>query len=117
MSYYGRLTLRILSLIWAGMTVFAQPGLPPCWLEAQACQTHAHFSPTHEQTPHSHAYLFDLAQSSTLQALPNLVIPLSVLLALLGGARPRQRLTAAVLPVNAWISPLDPPPPRAILSH
>jgi hypothetical protein len=116
MSLYWRLTLRVFIIIWAGYTALAQPGLPPCWLEARACEIHPHFSKEHAESPHTHGYLFDLAKATASAALPILLIPVSLLIELLS-LSPLLRRTGnpAVIEWN-WISPLEPPPPRASIT-
>jgi hypothetical protein len=116
MSLYWRFILRVLIIIWAGYTALAQPGLPPCWLEARACEIHPHFSRQHAESPHPHDYLFDLAEATASAALPILLIPMSLLIELLF-LSPLLRTTGSPAVIEwTWVSPLEPPPPRGSFS-
>jgi hypothetical protein len=104
--------VRILFGAWIVYTALAQPGLPACWLEEQACQVHQHFSQSLSETPHTHEYLSDLVKGTSAQGLPVLVLAISLLIArwftslLFRGSvspSPGNRL---------WLFPPEPPPPR-----
>lgn len=91
---------------------FAQPGIPPCWLKARACEIHVHLSKQHEETPHPHDYLFDLSKTNSVPVLPTLLVPISLILANLFDSRIfRQLFTPLLVCFDPYIS-LDPPPPR-----
>ena len=93
----------------------AQPGLPSCWLEAQACESHPHFGPHHAASPHTHDYLFDLTLTSAAQGLPIFLIPLSLLIEILLLSLLLRGTANSAVFEQAWFSPLEPPPPRALL--
>jgi hypothetical protein len=116
MSLYLRSMVRILLGAWVVCTALAQPGLPACWLEKQACQVHHHFSKSHSETPHTHEYLSDLVKATSTQGSPVLDHAISLLIAL--------RFTILLLrgtanhsPSNRlWLAPPEPPPPRFAFS-
>ncbi len=116
MSLYWRSASRLLIIMLAGYMALAQPGLPPCWLQAHACEVHPHFSKHHAETPHSHGYLLDLAKANAAQGLVSPLIPAGLLIELLSlGLFLRSTLGPDILE-QAWIPLLEPPPPRASLS-
>ncbi len=116
MSPITRLTLRVFTLVWAGYTALAQPGLPACWLERHACEIHIHLSKEQAESPHSHGYLFDLASADGAPALPSLLIPVGLLLALLFGRLVLRELISPMPAQAIWESLLEPPPPRFLIS-
>ncbi len=107
---------RLFILVWAGYTMLAQPGIPACWLEKHACEIHIHLSQRQAEHPHSHGYLFDLANADGASALPSVIIPLSLLFLLLFGMRIMRAISLPLTGETAWVSRLEPPPPRALLS-
>lgn len=92
----------------------AQPGAPFCWLHPHACELHPHFSPAHAAEPHHHDDLFNASHFS--QALPILLAPLGALLVLLSIVAIYRSLPAARVHSYAWITLLEPPPPRPVSS-
>jgi hypothetical protein len=116
MSLNWRGIFRVFIIFWAGYTALAQPGLPPCWLEARACEFHPHFSQRHAETPHTHQYLFDLAKATASLGLPNFLIPVSLLIELLFPSLLLHKVAGPVVIGQTWIAPLEPPPPRASFS-
>jgi hypothetical protein len=116
MSPIARLTIRVFTLVWAGYTVLAQPGIPACWLERHACEIHIHLSEEQAKNPHTHGYLFDLASADGAPALPSLLIPLNLLLALLFGRLVLRELISPMPAHTLWEAYLDPPPPRFPIS-
>ncbi len=117
MSLFWRFTIRLLLVGWAASVSLAQPGLPACWLEVNACETHIHFNKHHAETPHSHEYLFDLTNVTSAQALPNLLLPIFLLARLLFSNNlllPGSRNT--YLYQRMWGFKPDPHPPRPCLS-
>jgi hypothetical protein len=106
--------LRPAILLWAIYTMFAQPGLPACWLEAVPCQFHVHFGHGHAELPHSHAYLYDLAQGQASQPnpFPAFDSMLLVLLLALSGASARLIKRSDQSGIASWIFAPDPPPPK-----
>jgi hypothetical protein len=92
-------------------SVFAQPGLPPCWLMAHSCSIHPHPG-GHPEIPHSHNFLSDLAQAYTDGVAPALPVPIRLLIAsiymtLLFFLNQNERLIG-----TGWVSSPEPPPPR-----
>jgi hypothetical protein len=116
MSPIARLTLRVFTLVWAGYTALAQPGIPACWLERHACEIHMHFSKEQADSPHSHGYLFDLASAEGASALPTLLIPVGLLLALLFGSLVLRELVSPTPAQALWESLVESPPPRLAIS-
>jgi hypothetical protein len=107
---------QILLIIWALYMILAQPGLPACWLEARSCAAHTHFSKEQEETPHSHEYLFDLAQGQA-DAVPPPVIHgrlLVLMLALASGRVCFKILWPVAFGTGQSITP-DAPPPKTLL--
>jgi hypothetical protein len=111
-----RLFPRAFILFLAGYTTLAQPGLPPCWVEKHACESHPHFSRHQAETSHSHEYLFDLSQSQVAQDLSPLLFPVSLLLAALFTTRILRKMCLPVINRFFWIDLFDPPPPRFFYS-
>lgn len=110
----SKLGLAVLFFL-AFYTVLAQPGLPPCWLEAEPCANHAHVD-QNPDTDHDHEYL-------RLQALfqASVVIPTSLAIAgaliLISGWTSITRMIAGVIVTSKrWGLAPDPPPPRPSLS-
>ncbi len=102
--------LRWFTVFWAIYTIFAQPGLPSCWLERKACEVHPH-PDGHPERPHSHQYLFDDMEAAGL-ALPQQVIPASLLLRLLQHSAISWNLHQPTFTKLGWVVVFDPPPPR-----
>ncbi len=107
-----RLFFRGFILFLACYTTLAQPGMPPCWLEKHACESHPHFSQHQAETPHSHEYLFDLSQAQAAQDLSLVLAPVSLLIAALFGTRILRKMCLPILDGFFWIYSFDPPPPR-----
>jgi hypothetical protein len=107
---------RVFLLVWAGYIALAQPGVPACWLEAHACEFHVHFSQHHAETPHSHSYLFDLANAQGAPGLSPLLIPVGLLIALLFNSRFFRMFGMPVLAESSWKFLGEPPPPRFLHS-
>jgi hypothetical protein len=94
----------------------AQPGVPSCWLEKHACAVHAHLNHHQAETPHTHDYLFDLAQTQTTPALPFLQIPVSLLIAALFSTQILRELGIPLVYELFWSFRVEPPPPRLLFS-
>jgi hypothetical protein len=117
MLVFWRNLFRASIFLWIGYIALAQPGIPACWLEAHACEIHIHFSKHQAETPHSHDYLLDLAKAQGAPALPTLLIPASLLIALLSCSRVFRQVVFPVTEKYFWKALPDLPPPRlAILS-
>jgi hypothetical protein len=116
MSLLSRLAIRVLLILWAGYTALAQPGLPACWLEREACEVHPHFGPYQATHPHSHDYLLDQAKASAAQGLPHLLAPLSLLIEILFLSRLLRPATSLPVAGQGWTSAPEPPPPRTAAS-
>ncbi len=112
MSLLSRFAFRILMILWAGYTALAQPGLPACWLEAEACEVHPHFGPYQATHPHSHGYLLDQAKASAAQGLPHLLAPVSLLIEILFLSRLLRPVASLPVVAGAWAPLPEPPPPR-----
>jgi hypothetical protein len=116
MLLFRRYTARLLILLWAGYTALSQPGIPPCWLEARACELHPHFGARHAGSPHSHEYLFDQSMATTALGLPALLIPASLLIELLFLSPLLRSPMSPACRERSWLAPLEPPPPRPAFS-
>ncbi len=103
-------------VLWAGYTALAQPGLPPCWLEAQACKIHPHISQQHSESNHTHDYLFDLAKAVAALGLPIVWVPASVLIYLLFLSPFIKIDIDRILDKREWVNSPEPPPPRLSFS-
>ncbi len=97
-------------VFWAIYTIFAQPGLPSCWLERKACEVHPH-PDGHPERPHSHEYLFTDMQAAGA-AIPQQLIPANLLLRLLQSIAISIHLHQPTFSEQAWIALAEPPPPR-----
>jgi hypothetical protein len=106
---------RLILLAWASYTALAQPGIPACWLERHACEIHIHLSQRQAESPHTHGYLFDLANADGAATLPSLFIPLSILFLLIFDTLIMRGFTRQLTGESRWISRLEPPPPRTLL--
>ncbi|HVN54240.1 MAG TPA: hypothetical protein VMT46_07910 [Anaerolineaceae bacterium] len=103
--------LRWILLLLAAYTLFAQPGLPACWLEAQPCASHPHpFG--HAEEPHSHDYLLDMVLSGAAPAAPIVFAPLAEILALMGLADIFRYLGEHLAQGGAWKPVSITPPPK-----
>jgi hypothetical protein len=109
-----RVIIRFFLFTWAFYTAFAQPGLPACWLEAKACQVHVHFSQEQAETPHDHGYLVGLASGMAAAAVPQVMIPAGLLVALLAvaGAVLLKKLNESTDRELRWLYVPEPPPPK-----
>jgi hypothetical protein len=106
----------IIILLIAGWMALAGPGVPACWLEPRPCELHLHFGSEHAGSPHSHDYLFDLTRAQAVSGLPVLLIPVSLLLALLFQTALFRGLAGLPLfHLQRALSP-EPPPPRMFFS-
>jgi hypothetical protein len=116
MSPILRRLVRVPVLLWAIYLMFAQPGLPACWLEAVPCEFHVHFSAEQAETPHSHNYLLDQALGQTAARPLDSQMPAASLLFLLAmaGLLGWNSRPAARLPGDDWPGLLEPPPPKTI---
>ena len=118
MSSIGRWVYRAAIVFLAIYTMFAQPGLPACWLEAEPCEFHMHLSKEQAESPHSHTYLIDQIQGVASAAL-SIMTPAATLIYLmqLSGMgllnRPYQQAPTA----GGWLAVIDPPPPRLSFSR
>jgi len=110
--------IRLAILLWAFYTMFAQPGLPACWLEQQPCEYHVHFGGHQAQFPHTHFYLIDLSLGVAAQPAPLAQVSstLLVLFLSLSGVKLWQRKNAAMLNGSGWMMDPEPPPPKLSLS-
>ncbi len=113
MSPIRRGSLRTLLLALAFYTMFAQPGLPACWLEKEPCKVHPHFSEAQAESPHSHTYLVDQALGQSTAA-PNRTLPAAALvwLLLMMGLLPVRKEQAASFSAARWLALPEPPPPK-----
>ncbi len=102
--------LRWFTLFWAIYTMFAQPGLPPCWLERKACEVHPH-PDGHPERPHSHGYLFEDMQAAGA-AIPQTITPAHMILRLLQQVHITWKLHQPAFSISTWSAMADPPPPR-----
>lgn len=100
-------------ILWVAIVALAPPGLPSCWLAADPCRVHPHFSPEHALLPHTHDFLFDLALTSPPPALPGVITPIGLLLLLLSMNRILRPLSEESLNLQGWLTPPEPPPPRS----
>lgn len=116
MSINSRWSVRLVLGLLAVFLSLAQPGLPACWLQAQSCRVHPHFSAEQAHVPHSHNYLFDLTITTGAPALPVPVIPVTLLIALLALGLLLPRLSAHTPRAEGWANLLEPPPPRGAFS-
>jgi hypothetical protein len=116
MSINSRWSVRLVLGLLAVFLSLAQPGLPACWLQAQSCRVHPHFSAEQERMPHSHDYLFDLSITTGAPALPVPVIPVTLLIALLALGLLLPWHSNRTLLAEGWAKRLEPPPPRGALS-
>ena len=82
-------------------TMFAQPGLPACWLMENPCAVHFHL-PGMEEVPHSHIYLFDLVRASSGPALPSVDLVDVQLFALLGLIEVWKEFSQALVLNQSW---------------
>jgi hypothetical protein len=110
--------VRFAILLWAVYTMFAQPGLPACWLEQQPCEYHVHFGGHQAQMPHTHFYLIDLSQGMAAQPAPLVQVSstLLVLFLSLSGVKLWQRKHATTLNASGWMTRPESPPPKFDLS-
>ena len=110
--------IRLAILLWAVYTIFAQPGLPACWLEAVPCEFHVHFGHGHADVPHSHTYLYDLVQgqASLPYPFPAFDSMLLILLLALSGPAAWLMVKSENTPVAGWIFAPDPPPPKSFFA-
>jgi len=88
---------------------FAQPGLCPCWLLADARHIHPHPF-THPERPHDHGYLFALFSSTPAQTAPAPISPMDLLERLRSGLS--SSLAAGLRGSPLWTAPPSFPPPR-----
>ncbi len=102
---------RIALFLLAIYSMFAQPGIPACWLMEKPCEVHFHL-PGMAEVPHSHEYLFDMARSSGVPILPMVSLSASQLLTLLGLINLWQVLAARVIGKCVWIPGAQIPPPK-----
>jgi hypothetical protein len=116
MLVFRRNLLRFFVFLWIGYISLTQPGLPACWLEVHACEIHVHFSQHQAEIPHSHDYLLDLAKAQGAPALPTLLIPASLLIALLFDSRVFRQVIFPVIEKYFCKTLPDLPPPRASIS-
>ena len=112
MSSFGRSAVRFFILLWASYLALAQPGLPPCWLQARACEVHVHFSDAQAHSHHSHDYLFDLARADGAQITPVPLIPGGYLIKFLFPLMLFGILAGPALQERTWVRLPEPPPPR-----
>jgi hypothetical protein len=100
-------------VFWAIYMLFAQPGLPACWLEAVPCEFHIHFNEPQADTPHDHAYLIDEIMG-VAPAPITFTGPAAELIFLLqlGGLLMIKKTQAARLDYARWQTLLEPPPPK-----
>jgi hypothetical protein len=104
------LFLRLLGTFWLFYLILAQPGLPACWLEKNACEAHPHPG-GHAAVPHTHEYLFEDVQTAS-PALPVRLIPARLLLEFLAQAGLWWQVSLEDTRSGGWFTLLDPPPPR-----
>ena len=107
--------LQVFVVCMAAYTIFAQPGMPPCWLEKTACEIHPHFSREQEEDPHhSHLYLIDL--SLGLAAYPYQISHAETFqfffLLATSGFSGWQGIKPVVIDAQNLSIPPEPPPPR-----
>lgn len=107
------LATRIALFFLAIYSIFAQPGIPACWLMERPCEVHFHL-PGMAEVPHSHEYLFDMARSSGVPILPMATLSASQLIALLGFTNLWQNLLTWVIVSSEWIASALIPPPKTI---
>jgi hypothetical protein len=106
----SKLDLALLIFL-ACYTALAQPGLPPCWLEAEPCAHHHHVS----QKPHSehdHDYLRLQALSQTSVVILTSLVAASLLIVILGWTGITRIIGSVILTSKSWGLVPDPPPPR-----
>ncbi len=102
---------RAVLFILASYAMFAQPGLPACWLMQTPCAVHFHL-PGMAEVPHSHDYLFDFVRANTAPALPQVVLSAGQWVAFLSlVAVWRAPAASAVFP-SGWVPKAQYPPPR-----
>jgi hypothetical protein len=106
---------RLILLAWASYTALAQPGIPACWLEKHACEIHIHLSQQQAESPHTHSYLFDLANADGAAALASIFIPLNILFLLMFSTPITRCFALPLSGESPWASQLEPPPPRTLL--
>lgn len=100
-----------LLLLLVVVTALAPPGLPACWLELEPCTLHPHPA-HHPDVPHSHEYLLEDVQAVPAAAVPSVVIPAYLLIALLGQSSVWFKDRRVITLCSGWKCLVDPPPPR-----
>ena len=111
-----RWIVHCIVFLFAGYLALAQPGLPACWLQANACASHPHFSKHHEQIPHTHDYLKDMTQATIAGGIPVVLIPVILLIRHLCQTLLVQHKNQAAIHEREWNIPPDYPPPRVSIS-
>jgi hypothetical protein len=108
----GRIRLVLMAL--AFYTMFAQPGLPACWMEQQPCKFHPHFSDAQAESPHDHNFLFDQVLGQAAPASLSLLLPAAALLWMLMmmGLLPFRKESPDYFSVARWLALPEPPPPK-----
>lgn len=105
-----RSTLSVL-LFLAGFTVFAQPGLCPCWLMVDVQKYHLHpFA--HPERPHPHDYLFEIFNAESAAVAPPLPLPARTLILALALSGLWLWIGSHTASVANWMTPPPTPPPR-----
>ena len=111
MSLVTRAALFFLAIY----AMFAQPGLPACWLMQKPCEFHFHL-PGMAEVPHSHEYLFDMARSSGVPILPLVTSSASQVLLLLGLVNLWLLILDKILDKGEWRQDVQIPPPKMSIS-
>jgi len=112
MSFIQRWRSTAFFTLWALYIALTPPGLPPCWLQADPCREHIHFSAAHARSPHSHDYLFDQTSSEPVPLQAVVLLPASVLLAVLFNVQIFLPFVESGPFSRGWQQPVEPPPPK-----
>ena len=105
------LAVRISLFFLAFYTIFAQPGIPACWLMQKACGFHTHLAGMADR-PHTHEYLFDMASAMNAIALPQVFFSASLLVMLMSLINLWRGLHSHVIAWSDFTLTVQLPPPR-----
>ncbi|MEA4906951.1 MAG: hypothetical protein VB089_05000 [Anaerolineaceae bacterium] len=109
-------TYRTAVLLLALYTLFAQPGLPACWMMQRPCDLHDH--PYQYTNPlHRYNYLFDDVSSGEAPLLPSLWPQTAELLHIIGLSDLTRSVARPYPAGGSWLPDLPTPPPRHVASH
>jgi hypothetical protein len=104
-------TSWVILLFLAFYIALAQPGLPPCWMEAKPCAHHPHFN-VNPLSDHNHDYLRMDTLSLGAVVITTSLVPVSLLILSLWLTSITRMMTGVILISKSWRLAPDPPPPR-----